>query len=547
MGGLLAAEVALLGQSSNSNNGSFRHRILGTINFDTPFLGMHPGVIGSGIGSLFRPGPSASEQLKVPEESRDLGQGSTSTSLSTDTITDPATIAANSALFSDGTGLHPTQSSTCLARPTSPSLSPTNDPNYNPPFPNDPRNFPRKGWENALHFINKHSDGLVRATRSYVTSYFEFGGCLADYNELRTRYSRLKTLEESGISQKSQQRGIRFVNYYTASTGRPRRPKSRSISPNTSGARPSQPSTSQKQKLQHVEQELQGGSTSDSETRVQSTSPRTWVENCKDDEYFSENFDEPRDNPKNRILSQRSQSYSDTASDSENGMHAANQTSPLEETDSGRNCDEVLDTMNNGNLAVELAAGRNNFTKMSSLPPLPPQPQEPAAFDPMTYSEKDARKLAEKEHSRQLKSYQRAIKDRDKAILDRLKLLQKREREANQSQKKQLKREKKQIAKTKKEKAKREVGEADAEREIDSMATLKGEHSGMKPEKPKGDRKFCILPPKIDGEVDPCWVRVYMHGVDEVGAHCGLFFVGEHYEWLVNDVGKRIRQWVQQR
>ena len=45
MGGILSAEVALLN----------KHRILGTVNFDTPFLGMHPGVIASGLGSLFTP------------------------------------------------------------------------------------------------------------------------------------------------------------------------------------------------------------------------------------------------------------------------------------------------------------------------------------------------------------------------------------------------------------------------------------------------------------------------------------------------------------
>ncbi len=35
-----------------------------------------------------------------------------------------------------------------------------------------------------------------------------------------------------------------------------------------------------------------------------------------------------------------------------------------------------------------------------------------------------------------------------------------------------------------------------------------------------------------------------MEGVDEVGAHCGLFFPGEHYERLVGDVGSRIVGWV---
>lgn len=55
MGGILAAEVVLLQDSS----GNRRHRILGIIAFDSPFLGMHPGVISAGLGSLFRTEPKS--------------------------------------------------------------------------------------------------------------------------------------------------------------------------------------------------------------------------------------------------------------------------------------------------------------------------------------------------------------------------------------------------------------------------------------------------------------------------------------------------------
>jgi alpha-beta hydrolase superfamily lysophospholipase len=55
MGGLLAADVALL----KDYTGKKRHRILGIIAFDTPFLGMHPGVISAGLGSIFRPAPKS--------------------------------------------------------------------------------------------------------------------------------------------------------------------------------------------------------------------------------------------------------------------------------------------------------------------------------------------------------------------------------------------------------------------------------------------------------------------------------------------------------
>lgn len=55
MGGLLAAEVALLNSSFSRIEQISRRRILGTIAFDCPFLGIHPDVVISGISSLFRP------------------------------------------------------------------------------------------------------------------------------------------------------------------------------------------------------------------------------------------------------------------------------------------------------------------------------------------------------------------------------------------------------------------------------------------------------------------------------------------------------------
>ena len=37
-----------------------------------------------------------------------------------------------------------------------------------------------------------------------------------------------------------------------------------------------------------------------------------------------------------------------------------------------------------------------------------------------------------------------------------------------------------------------------------------------------------------------------MEGVDEVGAHRGLFFSNKpHYEKLVSDVGAKIQEWVE--
>lgn len=57
----------------------------------------------------------------------------------------------------------------------------------------------------------------------------------------------------------------------------------------------------------------------------------------------------------------------------------------------------------------------------------------------------------------------------------------------------------------------------------------------------KRERHFCLLP--YDAE-NNSWVKVPMDGVDEVGAHCGLFVPGLVYERLVGDVAGRVEAWV---
>ncbi len=106
-----------------------------------------------------------------------------------------------------------------------------------------------------------------------------------------------------------------------------------------------------------------------------------------------------------------------------------------------------------------------------------------------------------------------------------------------------LKAEEKQRLKEQKEEEKRKITinpESTRERQA-SVAS-----SSTKDDKPKKDKKFCMLPPEYAGKRDKCWIRVYMEGVDEVGAHCGLFFQGPQYESLVGDVGARIESWVQE-
>ena len=571
MGGILSAEVALLGLYPATGNGTNRHRILGTINLDTPFLGMHPGIVASGIGSLFRPAIDTPAELKKPTG----GAGPNQLPMPMPTNGDlplefPSWNNSNTHSSNSLTPLPPTQSSSPDRQSMSPFLSPTNDPNYNPPFPNDVRMATRSVLANTLHFINKHSDGLAKATKSYVTSYFEFGGCMADYNGLKLRYSRLRALEDVDRHQIDCQRRVRFVNYYTASTGRPKKQKPRSRSRSPEDSRPTQiaPSSDDhedqfdKQRLENlqlddpgtqqnfaslpnlVEEHCKGGATSqylgDSGhlSHNQSTGPAPGTQSLSNTDTAT--------SPIENAQGSRNQHYAVTMVRNDVARSTTERKGQDEKGTEGSSIQMRKDSNTSHYSQVEpQSLASHSLTQMPSLPPIPSQPEEPAPFDPSTYIEKDARKLAEKNYSRQLKAYQRAVKDRDKAIKDRRKLIEKRERDSNAVREKQRKRDEKEIAKSKKEKEKslpKKTKNSESGPESEDAVG----NGNSKAHKPKRDKKFCMLPSKVNGEIDPCWVRVYMRGVDEVGAHCGLFFMGEHYEWLVSDVAERVKTWVEQ-
>ncbi len=67
MGGLLAAEAATDPSNTLDPNTGKPRRIVGVIAFDTPFLGMHPHVVVSGIASLFPKSPGDGEKKSEGE------------------------------------------------------------------------------------------------------------------------------------------------------------------------------------------------------------------------------------------------------------------------------------------------------------------------------------------------------------------------------------------------------------------------------------------------------------------------------------------------
>ncbi|MCJ1384692.1 hypothetical protein MMC17_007810 [Xylographa soralifera] len=575
MGGILSAEVALLAPSSLADRQTYRHRILGTVNFDTPFLGMHPGVIVSGIGSLFKAKP-ASPTLK-PVDTTEAGN---SLMPMPQQLASPNGTFAGSGLLpmpgsenSTNWGYFPDQNAESLRTPTSPLsplATPINDPNFDPPFPNDVRLPVRKGWDSTLHFIMKHSDGLTKATKSYVTSHLEFGGALADYRGLKARYERLRALEDIDDSEpESMQeyrpaRRIRFVNYYTASTGRSTSPK-----PAT---------THEKEHTDHhpdgtdpgLEERLQRANLSTASnaiTRSTSRSPRISIEDPRG-EFVADivpDVDEDEDLAEVGTHSDQGQDMEhlepgpvpddeelpgDGASESKIVPPADYHQTPLDTSTSDNT--STIDTADTSppTPSHPLSPQSSTLSSTSSLPPLPRSPTPPPPFDPTPYPDKDTRKLAEKDHARQIKTYQRALKDRDSAIKDRRKLLEKREKTARLARDKAVKDDEK--ARLKDEAADhkaRAVQEKKDSKRHPATAAARAPAETAPPEKAKRDRKFCMLPARgADGARDACWPRVFMAGVDEVGAHCGLFVAGKpHYAGLVLDVGGRVEAWVRER
>lgn len=564
MGGLLSAEVALIPSLAD---GSLRHRLIGTINFDVPFLGMHPRVVKVGLASIFSPAPSKSPQ----------DHDNTPSGLNTQTGGD---------YFDDRPSA--STSSTSIKSPQS-SLSPSQiDPYYNPAFKNDVILPVRKGWEGAWYFLNKHSSDLRTATKQLVKSHLEFGGAMADYSGLKLRYTRIRGLEEQSERTRKAVIGssvapprVRFVNYYTSSTGRPKKPKT-PTSPEASVATPMLTSdvTDADHKTADQDEEKYSGEFSPRDERALETD-----DDIKEFEAIENNGLVSMDHLEPAPMSDVGGDSSDLESwvDATENMEIAPSNSNII-TDPTRNTheheqDQDVDTTLLARSPEVPADG------LQSLPPVPDPPAKPGK--PPFFADKDARKLAEKEYDRVLKLYFRSLKDREKALRDREKLEKKRERQAIKEGKKA----EKEVMKSDKSKEK-ERKKTIERRETDQENVLAAEHkeaqkewkaalnhawndddstieplskresstqsTGLSPQesrtpsseeqKPFKDRTFCTLPPKDGSGIrDPTWVRVVMKDVDLVEAHCGLFFPDpndDRYEKLIGDVGERVCQWV---
>ncbi|KAI4723919.1 hypothetical protein E4T49_08340 [Aureobasidium sp. EXF-10728] len=555
MGGLLCAEVALIPSLAD---GSLRHRLIGTVNFDVPFLGMHPRVVKVGLASIFSPAPPKSPQdgdntpsVSNMQTTGDYFDDKPSASTSTPSIKSPES-----------------------------SFSPSQlDPNYNPAFKNDVILPVRKGWEGAWYFLNKHSGDLRTATKQLVKSHLEFGGAMADYSGLKLRYTRIRGLEEQNERTRKAVIGssvapprVRFVNYYTSSTGRPKKPKT-PTSPEIVVETP--PLTNNVGDVDHKTTD------EDYEKYSGEFSPR--------DDRLLETDDDIKEFEAAESIGAVSMDHlepapmSDIGGDSSDIESWVDATENMEIAPSSSKVAE--DATNNAlkpeqDLNVDTAPSEKSPEVLTSgleaLPPVPDLPAKPEK--PPFFADKETRKLAEKEYDRVLTLYFRAVKDREKALRDREKLEKKRERraikEGKKAEKEIIKSDKSKEKDRKKSIQRRETDhesslvaeqreaqkewkdamehswnnddstiEPLSERNSSMQSTVLSTQSTRTPsneeQKPFKDRTFCTLPPKDgSGNRDPTWVRVLMKDVDLVEAHCGLFFPDPHddrYEKLIGD------------
>lgn len=459
----------------------------------------------------------------------------------------------------------------------------TFDPNFNPNFPNDVRLRDRGWWKNIVHFVEKHnSEGLFDAASYHITSHLEFGGCLMDYNSLKTRYENIRRLEDvddlkhHGFPHVPPQ--VRFVQFFTVCHGYPKKPKGgesdRNLAapdtPKETCSAPPAPSAPQISSQSHK-------SPTSTPNLVDATreedAPPQYTPYADDDGSSLEFLDpEPMSEevePLNELKTHdqgvgdkniASESSPATINPTGNGSDMKTDTQQTHETSLSQGAsEETADTITD--LVDEVAS---LGLDLPTIPELPVKPEQP---DLDQYTDKESRKKAEKEAKQVNKEYAKLVKDRDKTIKERQKIIDKGKKKLVQETEKREKEERKRRQKEEKAAAAALISSSSggandkagpsmqphssedlhAELDSDIISPLPEQsRSTPKPPKQPKERKFCNLPHKVEGQVDPKWVKIFMKDMDQVAAHTSLFFRGEHYERFVCHVGETVVSWVQE-
>lgn len=459
--------------------------------------------------------------------------------------------------------------------------------------------------QRMFHFANKYrSEGLIQAAAKHIFSYLEFGSCLADPTGLESRYRKIRALEDiddlqTGEMNQGSDRPltrVRFVNYYTLCTGRPKSPKaSPDVSspqlstanitcPETRYAQSNSSASSSSVELDFLPNKISIDERIQPHTRQESPLPiitlehRDTLGNSRDHQTLLDSDTKARASD-TTIKDNPVDDYEALASDINRLSMQSIDPMPIDEESLAHPLPDTATLTFQDEAPID-AKGTNNSLpgkEEADLPPLPDPPTTPDIPDPSLYTEKDERKQVEREAKRIRRAHENALKDHAKAVREREKLIEKRQKRSQKEAEKALKEAARQEKEALKESQRKEkesqkeeqrlIKEAseheneaqkmqeheDTQRtknlenqyELEAEAEAITKARGLKSSKPRKLRKFCNLPTKGGRIDDPTWVDIYMADVDEVGAHCGLFFAGQHYEKLVGDVGNRIMGWVQ--
>ncbi|KAI1215027.1 uncharacterized protein F4807DRAFT_18229 [Annulohypoxylon truncatum] len=565
MGGILAADIALMPSKDQYRIGYFLHRILGTVHLDVPLLGLHPGIITAGIASLFRSKPDKTGPANVPE-------GPIPEDESTVSISNVA--SASASIYSDPSSISQFSSHSSSSQGTRIPHGITFDPNFNPSFPNDVRLQDRGWWRNIVHFVEKHnSEGLVDAATNHIMSHLEFGGCLLDGNGLRTRYENIRKLEDvddikhHGFAHVPPR--VRFTQYYTVCHGYPKKPKARDSN--------NRPETPEMLKSPHSALQTPQASNQDHKSPSREYNQTNGV---SEEDYFNVNnespslqlldpepmSEEPEPAVESNLSSKTPEDFKGKASESYLVDIESSGGGDDASTNPQQSQENHVSKEPPGNDTTGTTGLSNTIAALAlDLPAIPEPPKEPEPPNLEQYTDKDIRKQAEKEAKRAQKEYAKLVKEREKTIKERQKIFDKRKKKLTQEtekrEKEEQKRRKKEAMAAAPNSSTLEEGmpkdasisltlqeSRDSDHGVASSLATPSEQSQSKAKSPKQpkERKFCNTPAKVDGQIDPKWVKIFMKDTDQVGAHTGLFFKGEHYERLVGDVGETIVNWVQE-
>ncbi|KAF5384259.1 hypothetical protein D9615_003434 [Tricholomella constricta] len=200
MGGLLAAEAAT---HASNNTGTKPTRIVGMIAFDTPYLGMHPHVVVTGIASIFQRDEEGKKHTDTTmNDTTKVTVVDGNVTEDWDAFKDSLSASARPA------SLATSGSNSRLPSPVPSSPSPT----YSSQILHSSQPFVDRGMaflsshsnDPLVRWARKHADDPFNASKRWVIERFQFGSCMFDPSGLKDRYSRLVAWQ-GGV----------WVNYWT--------------------------------------------------------------------------------------------------------------------------------------------------------------------------------------------------------------------------------------------------------------------------------------------------------------------------------------------